>query len=149
MIKKIEQFGDQKLTKVLFEQLIGCQRDYICLDDLPKLDYESFIDICRHVFSQKEILKVSIDTLIKIMTNKDMFVRQGTTEFKKAEIRNDILRRLCEFILRICLDNEITVVKSVDPSEDKNKKDVKETQVILLSCQEKIQYCQFVIDQIQ
>ena len=74
IVHRVEEFGDFKLIKTLFVYMIGQPREYIQLEDLPRIDYENFIDICRHIFAQPESLKVSVDTVIKLMSAKDRFV---------------------------------------------------------------------------
>lgn len=102
--------------------MIGQPREYIQLEDLPRIDYATFMDLCRHLFAQPEISKVSIDTLIKLMTEKDRFVSQQAAEHEKAETRSQIKQRLCEFVLRLCQDNMLKVVKPVpSPSPAENQ----------------------------
>lgn len=51
ILQMVESYGDFKLIKALFVHMIGQPREYIQLEDLPRIDAESFIDICRHIFA--------------------------------------------------------------------------------------------------
>jgi hypothetical protein len=50
IIHQVESYADFKLLKVLFLHMIGQPRDYIHLEDLPHLDLDTFLDVCRDIF---------------------------------------------------------------------------------------------------
>ena len=95
-------------------------------------------------------MKVSLDTLIKLMSDKTMFIKTNDTQAQKIEIRNKILQRLCEFVVRICKDNTFKVVQPLPPSvstrSKTNSANTNQNEMIYLSCKDKIDYCQIVID---
>lgn len=146
-MKKIEQCGDLYLIKHLFTYLIGQPREYIQLDDLPRVDYDTFMDLCRQIFGQSEISKSSIDTLIKLMSERDRFVNPQAPDHLKSDIRGQVKQRLCEIVLRLCQDNMLKLVKQVAGSSSSDNK--KQSEVIHLTCAEKIGYCRLAIDQVQ
>ena len=93
-------------------------------------------------------MKVSIDTLIKLMCDKDRFVSPQASDIQKMETGNQIKQRLCQFVLRLCQDNSIKVVKPA-ASTTGSAAGAQKTEVIHLTCQDKITYCKVTIDQME
>ena len=71
---------------------------------------------------------------------------QGPGSGQQRHVRHQVVQRLCELVLRLCEGNELVIVKAAAGSKAQSGK---EQEVIHLSCQEKIDYCQGAIDEAQ
>lgn len=84
---------------------------------------------------------------MKLMRAKDEYaIGAEANGIQPKNVRHQVVQRLCELVLRLCEGNELVVVKAAAGTK---AQDTAEQEVIHLSCQEKIDYCQGAIDEVQ
>ena len=83
---------------------------------------------------------------MKLMRAKDEHAigAQGAGGAQRKHVRYQVVQRLCELVLRLCEGNDLVVVKTAAATKGQG---ATEQEVIHLSCQEKIDYCQGAIDE--
>ena len=113
---RIQQMGDVLLVKQLFTYLIQQPREKVNSSELPTLDSESLVLVIQELlFTNSQVTKPCLDALLKIMLDTDTHGSRLTG-------------LLCELALRLCIDNQLTVLKVSG----------KEAVQLFLSCQDRI-----------
>jgi hypothetical protein len=94
------------------------------------LDIQTFDDVCRTaILEEKKITKSSLDAVFKLMLDEK---RYGL----------NMKERVCELAIKLCTENDLVIFKTIEGLDQPDEL----SQVILLTCEEKLNYCQIALD---
>ena len=128
IIQMVQGTNDEYLLKTVLEYLIiNYSKQLSKLENLPKIDFTNFEDICRRIFESESIKATSISLLIQILRSNNYFTDEN------VEVKAQRTRRLCDLVIKICSSDNLKVW-----TDDKE----------LIGCDTKKIYCMDAIHQL-